>query len=183
MAQPPTATDPKALMAGVREGLGLAVQPDLAPGWRAVGLVLALQGALALSLTAYDTAEPADVLDPAARSDAPRLAPVALLLRRAGSPDYLADPERLVLSRSDRRALATLVELRNRLLHPLARPLQPDAAALAPLQDVATRVLDHLLIRAPAFDPASHALDLAAIRDDLREVAGAPAPGPASPPP
>lgn len=166
MSNPPS-IDPQALIAGVREGLALASRPGEAPGWQAVGLVLALQGALALALTAYDTADPLDVLDPAGRDAVPKLAPVPLLLRRAGSADHLADPERLVLSRAERRDLAALVDLRNRRLHPIARLPQLGEDEFAPMLVSAVRVLRHLLVDAPAFDPGPYGLDLVAIRDAL----------------
>lgn len=169
---------PDALLAGVRRGLALAAVQDLDPGWQAVGLVLALQGALALALTAYDTADPGDVLDRGAGPGGPaRLAPVSLLLRRAGSPDWLSDPERLVLSRADRRALEALMDQRNRLLHPLERPESDRsgdrAGAFPDRRQAALKVLRHLLLGAPAFDPSGHALDLAAIGDLLRRLEAA----------
>lgn len=170
MAERAVTTDPSALIAGVRRGLALAAQPGQPSDWQAVGLVLALQGALALALVAYDTADPTAVLDPAARGEAPKLAPVPLLLRRASSPDHLADPERLSVSRGERRSLEALMGLRNRLLHPLEKPPTIDAAAFADHRGAAVRVLRHLLFEAPAFDPSRHALDLAAISDHLRAL-------------
>ena len=50
--------------------------------WAAVGMVIALQGALVAALSGYETALDADVEDP---SGSERFAPVSLLLRRARS--------------------------------------------------------------------------------------------------
>lgn len=139
---------------GVREGASLALRDDLSDGWRAVGLVAALQSALACALSAYDTADPQDILDPAVRDDrAARLAPVSLLLRRACSQDYLSDPERLSLSRPGRRCLDALIARRNRQLHPVAsngsqfNDTSPEAERAA-----AWQVLRHLIVEHPAFD-------------------------------
>ncbi|MEM7767313.1 MAG: hypothetical protein AAF253_07470 [Pseudomonadota bacterium] len=185
MPLPPNRADPGALMAGVRAGVALAAQPEQAPGWQAVGLVLALQGALALALTGYDTADPAAILDRGngrpeggpgigpeiGAGDTPaRLAPVSLLLRRAGSEDHLSDPERLALSRSQRKALDRLLDHRNRQLHPLTPGAASDPDDIASALPVAVEVLRHLLFEAPAFDPGRHPLDLVHIRDQLRRL-------------
>jgi len=157
----------------VRNGITLASQHGQTHDWQAVGLVLALQGALALALSAYDTANPEDILDPQpGKGGVKRLAPVSLLLRRGGSLDYLSDPERLAMPRGQVRALTALVERRNRVLH----PLESDPSTGEDLsQEVSAAVaaLNHLLIDHPAFDAGRLTVHMMAIRDGLRSLAAA----------
>jgi len=139
----------------------------------AVGLVLALQGSLALALTAYDTAEPSDILDatqPTKANAPPRLARLGLLLRRAGSERYLADPERLVLSNRQREALRSLGARRNRILHPFGDPVVADADDRATETGAALAVLTHVLMAHPAFDPAAYPGELAVITGRIRQL-------------
>jgi hypothetical protein len=118
--------------------------------WVAVGLVAALQAALAAALSGYATARPQDIADPAAPQ---QLAPLGLLLRRARSRQYLNPPERLILPLAEEAAIQRLISLRNAAVHaatmaPSASPAVDAAAAL--------RLIRHLVLTHPAFDPAPH---------------------------
>ncbi len=132
--------------------------------WVAVGLVTALQAALAAALSGYVTARPEDIADPSAPE---RLAPVGLLLRRAGSGQYLNPPERLSLPQADHDAILRLVSLRNMAIHAADGevPLSPAADA-----GVALGHIRHLLFAAPAFDGATHGVTLALAGEALREL-------------
>jgi len=84
-------------LAAVLEGLKLA-RRELAGAetdpprrrWVPVALVSALQAGLVAALSGYESAREGDVTDP---SQPDRIAPVALLLRRARSAEYLNPPE------------------------------------------------------------------------------------------
>lgn len=132
--------------------------------WAALGLVSALQGALVAALSGYETAGIDAVLDP---SHPERIAPVALLLRRARGDEFLNPPERPEISGSDQRAVERVMAVRNAAVHALPAGLPEsfaaDAARLAAL-------IRHLVIEAPAFDPAPFRIVTALISDELRNV-------------
>ena len=150
-----------ALLAAL-EALGLARREAAAGQWRwvALGLVSALQGALVAALSGYETAEVEAVLNP---SQADRIAPVALLLRRARSQDYLNPPEQVELSGSRQRALERVLTIRNSAVHALSVELHDtfgrDALAVLDL-------IRHLVVDAPAFLPRQHRVVAALIRDE-----------------
>lgn len=139
----------------------LAASVEDAERWRwvAVGLVSALQAALIAALSGYETAEPQAVLVP---GQPDRVAPLALLLRRARGGDYLAAPERPDISAGTLERLEALARLRNAAVHGLSFDLPRDPAALA---RPAVRLIQHLLIRHPAFDRRPHGVVLALIGD------------------
>jgi len=150
------------------EALGLARrEADGARGdaarwrWVALGIVSTLQGALVAALSGYETAELEAVLNP---SQPERIAPVAFLLRRARSGDYLNPPERVELSGSRQRALERVIDVRNAAVHALSVEIPESFAA-----DVRTalHVIEHLVIEAPAFDPAPVRLITSLIADDI----------------
>ncbi len=132
--------------------------------WTALGLVSALQGALVAALSGYETAELDAVLDP---SHPERIAPVALLLRRARAEDFLNPPERPEITGSDLRAIERVMAVRNAAVHALPagvpETFASDAGRVAAL-------IGHLVISAPAFDPAPLRVMTALISDDLRSV-------------
>lgn len=128
--------------------------------WQAVALIAALQGALIAALSGYDTAHADDVQDPL---DERRRAPVALLLRRAASPEFLSDPERLHLTRADQRRLQPLIDARNRLLHGQSEAVHFDGEAI----HTVLTLLNHLLITAPAFTVSPQDLIMARIKTAL----------------
>jgi hypothetical protein len=146
-----------------REAEGAAVDAGRLR-WAALGLVSALQGALVAALSGYETAEVDAVLDP---SHPERIAPVALLLRRARSEEFLNPPERPETSGSDQRAIERVMAVRNAAVHALPagvpESFASDAARLAAL-------IRHLVIEAPAFDPAPLRVVTALISDELRGV-------------
>lgn len=150
----------EALRLARREVSGAATEPARWR-WVAVGLVSALQAALIAALSGYASARSEDVANP---SQPARLAPVALLLRRARSADYLNPPERLELRGSDARGLEALVALRNAAVHGLGG--QAEADPRAPAQ-AAARVLAHLLLRHRAFDASRYGLLLTLIDQEL----------------
>lgn len=150
----------EALRLARRELSGVGDQPARWR-WVAVGLVSALQAALIAALSGYASARPEDVANP---SQPGRLAPVALLLRRARSAEYLDLPERLELTGADQRRLDDLVEVRNAAVHGLGveTPASPRAAAQA-----AASILVHLLQRHRAFEVGRHGIILALIDQEL----------------
>lgn len=133
-------------------------------GWAALGMVSALQGALVAALSGYETAAIDAVLNP---SQPERIAPVAFLLRRARSGAYLNAPERVELSGSRQRALGRVIDVRNAAVHALSVEL-PETF----LQDMqaAAQLIEHLVLQAPAFDPAPVRVMLALIADELQAL-------------
>ncbi len=133
--------------------------------WVALGLVTAMQGALVAALAGYETAERDAILNP---SQPDRIAPVALLLRRARSPDYLSSPERIDFTAGKVHRIERILDLRNAAVHGLrfevpSGTLDDMGAALA--------LVDHCVRAHPAFDPAPHAAVCAMIEDELRAIA------------
>lgn len=137
------------------EGLEEAGRQAEAGGWRwcAIALTMALQGALVAALSGYETAVPEDVAHP---SEEGRVAPLQTLLRRAASPDYLADPERLSGRNSEVRSAMALRELRNRAMHVALSGSPNDFADVADLAPGPLALIRHLVLDAPAFDAASN---------------------------
>ncbi len=197
MLRRPTEARLRPLLAGIGEATRMAAreagrtaEDRAAWRWMTVGMVIALQGACVCALSAYDTAQPEDVLDPASAAKlaewgaraadgslgpepAARIAPVSLLLRRVSGAEYLAGPERLTLSRARLRDALALVEARNGVVHftPGAPPLE--GTNLAGPLSAALEIVRHLLIEAPAFDPAAHPDRLAAIAANLVAIENA----------
>jgi hypothetical protein len=185
------------LIAGVGDATGLAAREAVrargdpsAWRWVAVGLVIALQGACVCALSGYETAEPGDVLDPAsvkkiarwqaseaglARGPRPagRLAAVETLLRRVSSPDYLGAPERLEMSRRRQGDALRLVDMRNSVVHFTGRGQGFDDGELRAPVAAVCEIVSHLLLTAPAFDPAPHTTALGSIARDIEQVLGA----------
>lgn len=129
--------------------------------WVALGIVSTLQGALVAALSGYETAELEAVVNP---SQPERIAPVAFLLRRARSGEYLNPPERVELSGSRQRALERVIDVRNAAVHALSVEIPETFAA-----DVRTalHLIEHLVMDAPAFDPAPVRVITALIADDI----------------
>jgi len=139
------------------------------PDWLAVGLTTALKAALMAQLSAYENAEPEDVLD----TQKDGAASIRLLLRRATSADYLSDAHRLPLTSSKRKALLKLVAVRNQTLHILPDEDCPPPGDIPRLALVALDTIEHAALTAPAFDPAPHRVDLALIADYIKSLRGA----------
>ncbi len=135
--------------------------------WAALGIVSALQGALVAALSGYETAALEAVLNP---SQPERIAPVAFLLRRARSAEYLNTPERVVLSGSSQRALERVIDVRNAAVHALTVEI-PETFARD--MRVAVRLIEHLVLVAPAFDPAPVRVVTALIADALKALGSA----------
>lgn len=149
--------------------------PDRPETWRwvAMALTLALQGACVAALLAYDTANPEDVLAPADRGPSatpPKLAPVALLLRRVTSPTYLADPDRLPFTASRKQAVLDFVGYRNAAAHVLPMGSLPGPDALPRLAEAVIEALDHLCVTRPAFDATAHRAQISALAADLSSL-------------
>ena len=129
--------------------------------WVFVGLVSALQAGLVAALSGYESAGADDVIDP---SRPGRIAPVALLLRRARSAEHLNPPERLELSGRQVRDIEGVVATRNVILHDL------DCVEESAGNDAFRSVLDvirQVCVTHPAFDPAGHGVILALIADEI----------------
>jgi hypothetical protein len=129
--------------------------------WVALGIVSTLQGSLVAALSGYETAELEAVVNP---SQPERIAPVAFLLRRARSSEYLNPPERVELSGSRQRALERVIDVRNAAVHALSVELPQTFAA-----DVRTalHLIEHLVVDAPAFDPAPVRVITALLADEV----------------
>ncbi len=129
--------------------------------WVALGIVSTLQGTLVAALSGYETAAVEAVLNP---SQPDRIAPVALLLRRARASEYLNPPERVEISGSRQRALERVIDVRNAAVHALAAELPQTFSA-----DVRTalHLIEHLVFDAPAFDPAPVRVVSALIADEV----------------
>lgn len=150
----------EALRLAGRELAGTEVQSERWR-WVALGLVSALQAALVAALSGYASARQEDVANP---SQPGRIAPVALLLRRARSAEHLNAPERLDLTGRQARALETLTAMRNAAVHGLGFevPEAPHALAMA-----AVEVIRHLLLAHPAFEVSRFVLFLSLIDQEL----------------
>jgi hypothetical protein len=155
-------------LATVLEGLKLArrelagCEADLPrERWVAVGLISALQAGLAAALSGYESAGEQDIADP---SQPDRVGPVALLLRRARSAEYLNPPERLELSGQALKQIETVIVARNGVLHGLgpASDLPVNEAYASVLQ-----VLRQICLTHPAFPVEGHGVILALIRDEI----------------
>jgi len=131
------------------------------PRWMALGIVSALQGALVAALSGYETARVEDVLNP---SQANRIAPVALLLRRARSPEFLNPPERVEQTGSQQRALERVIGVRNSAVHALNVHVPGSFAADA---RIVLGLIARLVLEAPAFDAAPLGVLTALIADEL----------------
>ena len=132
--------------------------------WAAVGMVIALQGALVTALSSYETAQDADVEDP---SSPDRFAPVSLLLRRARSAEYLNAPERVEVTGSTVRQIEHLLAYRNTVVHGLG-VIEGEGVAKG-----CQRVLDvlrHVLLTRPAFQVSRHHLACALIADEMSRI-------------
>ena len=150
----------EALKLARREAEGAARDPARLR-WAALGIVSTLQGALVAALSGYETATLDAVQNP---SQPERIAPVAFLLRRARSGEYLNAPERVELSGSRQRALERVIDVRNAAVHALSVEV-PETF----VQDmrVAAGLVRHLVLEAPAFDPAPVRVVSALIADEL----------------
>lgn len=155
-------------LAAVLEGLKLA-RRELAGSetdpprrrWIPVALVSALQAGLVAALSGYESAGEGDVTDP---SQPDRIAPVALLLRRARSTEYLTPPELLELSGTVLRDIETVVTARNGVLHGadgLEDPIVNDAFRSV------LQVLQQVCLMHPSFPAEAHGVILALIRDEI----------------
>lgn len=153
----------EALKLARRETAGAATEPARF-GWAALGMVSTLQGALVAALSGYETATISAVLNP---SQPERIAPVAFLLRRARSGEYLNAPERVEMAGSRQRALERVIDVRNAAVHALSVEI-PETF----VQDmqVAARLIEHLVLQAPAFDPAPVRVVSALITDELKAL-------------
>ena len=132
--------------------------------WVSVGMVIALQGALVAALSGYETAEHADVVDP---SSPERYAPVALLLRRARSMDYLNAPERVEMTGSALHQIERLIAYRNAVVHGLGAG---DAEGVAKGCRKALGIVRHLVLSHPAFDASPHHLVCTLISDEISGI-------------
>ena len=143
-----------------RELAGCETEPPR-ERWVAVGLISALQAGLAAALSGYESAAEADIADP---SQPDRVGPVALLLRRARSAEYLNPPERLELSGRDLKQIETVIGARNAVLHGLgpATDLPVNEAYGSILQ-----VLQQVCLTHPAFPVGEHGVILVLIRDEI----------------
>lgn len=150
----------EALRLAGRELAGTADEPGRWR-WVALGLVSALQAALVAGLSGYVTARIEDVANP---SQTDRVAPVALLLRRARSSEYLNPPERLDLTGAEMRRLEDLMAMRNAAVHGLGFEVRGDPRKAA---KAASEAIGHLLVAHPAFDVSRFVLKLSRIDREL----------------
>ncbi|MEQ9504791.1 MAG: hypothetical protein RLO80_00870 [Hyphomonas sp.] len=156
----------EALKLAQREAVG-AAQDKAHWGWVALGLVTALQAALVAGLSGYETAAVEAVQNP---SQPERIASGSLLMRRASSAAFLNLPERVDLSGSQLRAVQRVVAVRNAAVHSLGLVLPRTFAADA-LEVV--RLLQHLVLDAPAFDARKFSMQTIFLRDTLAGLARA----------
>jgi hypothetical protein len=143
-----------------REFEGAAADPPRM-GWVPVALVSALQAGLVAALSGYESAGEGDVTDP---SQPDRFAPIALLLRRARSTEYLNPPELLELPGRMVRGIETLVTARNAVLHgpgALENPVVNEAYRSV------LQVLQQVCLLHPSFPVEGHGVMLALIRDEI----------------
>lgn len=164
-------------LSAVLEGLKLA-RRELAGSeadaprrrWVSVALVSALQAGLVAALSGYESAGEGDVADP---SQPDRIAPVALLLRRARSAEYLNPPELLELPGRVVRDIEQVVTARNSVLH------RPDEAKSPPVNEAfrsVLQVLQQVCLTHPSFPVKEHGVMLALIRDEISALQRALAP-------
>nr|WP_321359970.1 hypothetical protein [uncultured Hyphomonas sp.] len=164
-------------LSAVLEGLKLA-RRELAGSeadaprrrWVPVALVSALQAGLVAALSGYESAGEGDVSDP---SQPDRIAPVALLLRRARSAEYLNPPELLELPGRVVRDIERVVAARNGVLH------RPDEAENPPENEAfrsVLQVLQQVCLTRPSFPVTGHGVILALIRDEISALQDALAP-------
>ena len=164
-------------LAAVLEGLKLA-RRELAGSetdpprrrWVSVALVSALQSGLVAALSGYESAGEGDVTDP---SQPDRFAPIALLLRRARSPEYLNPPELLELPGRVLRDIERVVAARNGVLH------GPDGSEKPEVNDSYRSVLlilQQICLSHPSFPVEGHGVILALIRDEISALERALAP-------
>ena len=164
-------------LAAVLEGLKLA-RRELAGSetdpprrrWVPVALVSALQAGLVAALSGYESAGEGDATDP---SQPDRFAPIALLLRRARSAEYLNPPELLELPGRAVRDIELVVAARNGALH------GPETAENLPVNDAFRSVLlilQQVCLDHPSFPVEGHGVMLALIRDEISALQGALAP-------
>ena len=132
--------------------------------WAAVGLVIALQGALVTALSGYETATDADVEDP---SSPEQFAPVALLLRRARSTEYLNAPERVEITGSMLHQIERLVTYRNMVVHGLG---VIDGEGVSKGCQKVLGVVRHVVLAHPAFDVSRHHLVCPLISDEISRI-------------
>jgi hypothetical protein len=132
--------------------------------WAATGLVIALQGALVTALSGYETATNEDVEDP---SNPERFAPVALLLRRARSTEYLNAPERVEITGSSVHQIEHLLSYRNMVVHGL-RVSEGEGVAKGCKKVLG--ILQHVLLSHPAFDVSRHHLVCTLISDEISRI-------------
>lgn len=154
-----------ALAFAAREVPACAEDPDRWR-WVSVAMAKALQAALVAALSGYDTAAPDAVRSPSAAEQA-MIAPIALLLRRARSADYLDKPERLDFPGAVFANVDILLAYRNNALHGTrntAPALNTDHLIAA------TKLITHLTCQHPAFPRALHALVLTRISDHARAL-------------
>lgn len=156
----------EALRLAGRELGGTDAQPERWR-WVALGLVSALQASLVAALSGYASARPEDVATP---SQSDRVAPVALLLRRARSSEHLNAPERLDLTGAQVRRLEELVAMRNAAVHGLGFTVPENPAALA---RTAVDVIRRLLLTHPAFNVSGFVLFLSLIDRELTGLGAA----------
>ena len=129
--------------------------------WVAVGLATGLEAGLVAALSGYESAGEGDIVDP---SQPGRVAPVALLLRRARSAEYLNPPERLELPGKMLRDVEAVMTARNAALHGAgAFAEMPENAAFRSV----LQVLQHLCLTYPAFPAERHGVILALITDEI----------------
>ena len=132
--------------------------------WVAVGLVTALKCATLAALSGYETASAEDTADLKTRG---KVAPLRLLLRRARSDRYLAPPEQLPATSGQVDAVLRLAEYRNEVVHGVLanRPSTNISDG-----QVAMDMIAHFVVRAPAFDPANHAVYCALLSDEVSAI-------------
>ncbi|WP_321488128.1 hypothetical protein [uncultured Hyphomonas sp.] len=164
-------------LAAVLEGLKLA-RRELAGGetdpprrrWVPVALVSALQAGLVAALSGYESAQKGDVTDP---SQPDRIAPVALLLRRARSTEYFSPPELLELPGRVLRDIENVIAARNGVLH---GPNGVQKPAVNEAYRSVLQVLQQICLTHPSFPLEGHGVILALIRDEISALEAALAP-------
>ena len=130
--------------------------------WVAVGLVTALKCATLAALSGYETASVEDTADLKTRG---KVAPLRLLLRRARSD--LAPPEQLPATGGQVDAVLRLAEYRNEVVHGV---LANRPNMIISDGQVAMDMIAHFVVRAPAFDPANHAVYCALLSDEVSAI-------------
>lgn len=153
----------EALRMARREAAGIEADPQRLR-WTAVGMIIALQGALVAALSGYESADAADVIDP---STPECFAPVALLLRRARSLDYLNPPERLELTASQVRQIEHVVTYRNGVVHGSSGGGQADNESVMRGCRRIVQVVGHAVLAHPSFEAARHGIICALIADEV----------------